>query len=91
VNREERQECQEKELETYCRRSSERHRRGSDQRPLGLSSGTSGISHQACRAMRIDQLVLVENKTVETILPVHVAQLLTYLKLSGLSLGLIIN
>jgi GxxExxY protein len=33
----------------------------------------------------------VENKTVEKILPIHLAQLLTYLKLSGLSLGLIIN
>jgi len=41
--------------------------------------------------MRIDELVLVENKTVEKILPIHLAQLLTYLKLSGLSLGLIIN
>jgi GxxExxY protein len=41
--------------------------------------------------MRIDHLVLVENKTVEKILPIHLAQLLTYLKLSGLSLGLIIN
>ena len=41
--------------------------------------------------MRVDQLVLAENKTVEKILPIHLAQLLTYLKLSGLSLGLIIN
>jgi GxxExxY protein len=41
--------------------------------------------------MRVDQLVLVENKTVEKILAIHLAQLLTYLKLSGLSLGLIIN
>ena len=41
--------------------------------------------------MRIDQLVLVENKTVEKVLPIHLAQLLTYLKLGGLSLGLIIN
>jgi len=41
--------------------------------------------------MRIDPLVLVENKTMEKILPIHIAQLLTYLKLSGLSLGLIIN
>jgi len=41
--------------------------------------------------MRIDQLVLVENKTAEKILPIHLAQLLNYLKLSGLSLGLIIN
>ncbi len=40
---------------------------------------------------RIEQLVLVENKMVEKILPIHLAQLLTYLKLSGLSLGLIIN
>ena len=41
--------------------------------------------------MRVDQLVLVENKTVEKVLPLHLAQLLTYLKLSGLSLGLITN
>ena len=41
--------------------------------------------------MRVDQSVLVENKTVEKILPIHLAQLLTYLKLSGLSLGLISN
>jgi GxxExxY protein len=37
--------------------------------------------------MRIDQLVLVENKTVEKNLPIHLAQVLTYLKLSGLSWG----
>jgi GxxExxY protein len=41
--------------------------------------------------MRIAGLVLVENKTVENILPIHLAQLLTYLKLSDLSLGLLIN
>lgn len=41
--------------------------------------------------MRIDKLVLVENKTVEKILLVHLVQILTYLKLSGLSLGLNIN
>jgi len=41
--------------------------------------------------MRIDQLVLVENQTVEKVLPIHLAQLLTYLKWSGLSLRLIIN
>jgi GxxExxY protein len=41
--------------------------------------------------MRIDQLVLVENKTVEKVLPIQLAQVLTYLKLSGLSLGLIIK
>jgi len=35
--------------------------------------------------MRIDQLLLVENKTVEKILPIQFAQLPTYLKLSRLS------
>jgi GxxExxY protein len=34
---------------------------------------------------------VVEIKCVDKILPVHEAQLLTYLKLSGLKVGLIIN
>ena len=36
-------------------------------------------------------LVVVEIKAVERLLPVHEAQLLTYLKLSNLTLGLLIN
>jgi GxxExxY protein len=39
----------------------------------------------------IDSAVIVELKTVEKILPVHEAQLLTYLRLSGLERGLLIN
>ena len=35
--------------------------------------------------------LVVELKSVETILPIHEAQLLTYLKLSGIRLGLLIN
>ncbi len=35
--------------------------------------------------------VVVELKSVERILPVHEAQLLTYLKLSGKTVGLLIN
>ena len=38
-----------------------------------------------------DGKVVVELKCVERILPIHEAQLLTYLKLSGLKVGLIIN
>ena len=41
--------------------------------------------------MVVEGLVIVEAKAVETILPIHEAQLLTYLKLSGLQLGLLIN
>ena len=36
-------------------------------------------------------LALVELKAVEQVLPVHEAQVLTYLKLSGLRLGYLIN
>jgi GxxExxY protein len=35
--------------------------------------------------------VVVELKALEAILPVHKAQLLTYLKLSGYRLGFLIN
>ena len=41
--------------------------------------------------MVVGGLVVVEAKAVETILPIHEAQLLTYLKLSGQQLGLLIN
>jgi GxxExxY protein len=39
----------------------------------------------------VDGVVLVELKTVAKIIPVHEAQLLSYLKLSGIRLGLLIN
>ncbi len=39
----------------------------------------------------VDNKVLVEIKSVETLAPVHFSQTLTYLKLSGLNLGLLIN
>lgn len=39
----------------------------------------------------VEGAVVVELKTVESILPVHKAQLLTYLKLSGSCLGLLVN
>jgi GxxExxY protein len=39
----------------------------------------------------VNDQVLLELKSVENILPVHEAQLLTYLKLSGMRVGLLIN
>ena len=45
--------------------------------------------------LRLDMLVedalVLELKAVEVILPVHLAQVLTYLKLSGRRLGLLMN
>ena len=39
----------------------------------------------------IDDSVIVELKSVDKILPIHQAQLLTYMKLAGISIGLLIN
>ncbi len=41
--------------------------------------------------MLVEDSVIVELKAVERILPIHEAQLLSYLKLSGLKVGLLIN
>jgi GxxExxY protein len=39
----------------------------------------------------VEQSLLLEIKSVQQILPVHEAQLLTYLRVSGLPLGLLLN
>jgi GxxExxY protein len=39
----------------------------------------------------VEDLVIVELKAVEAVLPVHASQLLTYLKASGKPVGLLIN
>jgi len=62
-------------------------------RQLAVPVAYDGIRFET--GLRLDLLVedcvLVELKAVEKILPVHRAQVLTYLKLSGLRLGLLIN
>jgi len=39
----------------------------------------------------VEELVVVEVKAVDALAPIHHAQLLSYLKLSGKKLGLLIN
>ncbi|GAB5558720.1 MAG: GxxExxY protein [Synoicihabitans sp.] len=41
--------------------------------------------------MLLEDVLLIEAKAVETILPIHKAQLLTYMKLLDVPLGLLIN
>lgn len=41
--------------------------------------------------LMIEQKIVLELKAVENIYPVHKAQLLTYLKLTGCSLGFLVN
>ena len=51
--------------------------------------------HRADAGYRLDLViedaVIVEIKAVERLLPVHEAQLLTYLRLSGIATGLLLN
>lgn len=53
------------------------------------------MGHRIAPAYRMDFVfsnsVVVEVKAVEKIIPIHEAQLLTYLKLSGYRVGLLIN
>jgi GxxExxY protein len=39
----------------------------------------------------VNEAIIVELKSVDKILPIHQAQLLTYMKLAGISIGLLIN
>jgi len=41
--------------------------------------------------MMVQNAVIIENKTVEKMLPIHEAQLLTYLKLTDIKLGFLMN
>ncbi len=41
--------------------------------------------------MLVEDCVIVENKAVEQIMPIHEAQILTYLRLTGLQLGFLLN
>lgn len=62
-------------------------------RQVGLPVRYDGL--QLDTGFRIDLLVsdrlVIEIKSVEKILPIHSAQLLTYLKLGGYRLGLLLN
>lgn len=41
--------------------------------------------------MLVEDFIVIENKAVERILPIHEAQLLTYLRISGHKLGYLLN
>jgi GxxExxY protein len=39
----------------------------------------------------VDDVIIIENKAASSLLPIHEAQLLTYLKLSGCKIGFLLN
>ena len=57
--------------------------------PLSYRDVTLDVGYRI--DLMVDRSVIIEVKSVANLLPVHEAQLLTYLKLSGIQKGLLIN
>ena len=58
---------------------------------IPVKYGTISIDMGFRADMIVDDQVIIENKTVDKIAPIHEAQLLTYLKVTGLQLGFLLN
>jgi GxxExxY protein len=61
------------------------------QQPVSIAYENETVESALRLDMLIDNRLILELKAVENLLPVHEAQLLTYLKLTGYRLGLLIN
>jgi len=61
------------------------------QRPVPLTYKGERLDAQYRLDLVVEDRVIVEVKAVEELLPLHKVQLLTYLRLTGLRLGLLIN
>ena len=59
--------------------------------PVPVQYGDVKIDAGFRADMIVEDSIIIENKTVEQIAPIHEAQLLTYLKITNLSIGFILN
>jgi GxxExxY protein len=70
----------------------ELHLRGMTfERQVDVPVSYKGLRLDCKMDLVVEKQVVLELKCVEKLLPVHEAQLLTYLKLSGMHVGLLIN
>lgn len=61
------------------------------QKPLGVRYKNVSLDAGYRLDVVVEGLIILELKACEKLEPIHKAQLLTYLKLSGLNLGLLLN
>jgi GxxExxY protein len=61
------------------------------QKPIKIYSEDLVIEEGFFADLVVEDLVIIELKSVENVIDVHKKQLLTYLKLTGKRLGLLIN
>ncbi|MEX2662555.1 MAG: GxxExxY protein [Vicinamibacterales bacterium] len=59
--------------------------------PLSLEHNGLCVKRAYVLDLRVENCVIVEVKCVRKIEDIHIAQLLTYLRLTGMALGLLIN
>ena len=74
-----------------CKELSLRHIPFERQRPLQIEYKGLKLECGYRLDLLVAKTVVVEVKTVEALLPIHEAQLLTYLKLGGWKIGLLMN
>lgn len=76
-----------------CMAHESKLRKLSFEQQVVLKVNYKGLDLDGCYRLDFvyDNRVVVELKTVESVLPVHEAQLITYLKLTGIRVGLLIN
>jgi hypothetical protein len=48
-------------------------------------------AYNVCLVMVVNESVVVELKAIDRLAPIHTAQMITYLRLTGLPVGLLIN
>ena len=77
--------------ECLCRELAIRGLNFERQKPLAISYKGIKLDCGYRLDIVVEELVILELKAVERIEPIHEAQLLTYLKLSDLKLGIMIN
>ena len=61
------------------------------EKPMPIEYKEVKLDHGYRLDLLVENKVVIELKTVDTIIDVHEAQILTYLKLGGYKLGLLIN
>jgi GxxExxY protein len=77
--------------ECLCHELEKRGIKFERQKPLPLVYGTVRLSCAFRMDLVVEGAIVVEIKSVAHLEPVHAAQLISYLKLSGLHLGLLFN
>jgi GxxExxY protein len=75
----------------FCRELNLREIRFQRQLPISLEYKGVKLDCGYRADVIVEETLLLELKAVDTLLPIHEAQLLSYLKLTGLNVGLLIN